>query len=140
MKIGALQSIGHNLADSVASGLGFLIGVYSMDVYGEASAMPEGYIEVDFLTGATTGGKPSSSLARALKLYSEIALPRLCETHGATLCEFRRLDVRFWPGPMYGRFEVKVEGRKGRVSTAEYEGAPGRRVKVLDHLGRLRPK
>jgi hypothetical protein len=140
MKIGTLQAIGHNIADSVASGIGLMIGVYSMDIFSEASSTPEGYIEVDFLTGTTSGGRPSAGLASALKLYSEEALPQLCERHGVAVSDFRKLDVRFWRGTLNGRFEVTVEDKLARVSRAEYEGSPGKRVKVLDHLGRLRPK
>lgn len=42
MKFGKLKSLGHNLADSMASGMGFLIGVYHMDVFAEATASEEG--------------------------------------------------------------------------------------------------
>jgi hypothetical protein len=47
MKFGTLKSIGHNIAESLASGIGMMIGVYEMDVFGEAAAAPQGYIEVD---------------------------------------------------------------------------------------------
>jgi len=140
MKLGTLRGIGHNLADSVACGMGFMVGVYGMDIFGEAGRTAEGYIEVDFLTGATSGGQPSASLARGLRLYAEQALPKLCKSHGVSVSDFRKLTVRFRPGPIHGRFEVVVEDQDGRCSTAEYEGLPGRRVKVLDHLGRVRPK
>ena len=53
---------------------------------------------------------------------------------------FRGLDVRFWRGTLQSRMEVTVEDQQDRVSRAEYEGSPGKRVKKLDHLGRLRPK
>jgi len=75
-KFGILRSIGHNVADSVGSGVGLLVGVYSMDIYGEAAASPEGYIEINFLTGKTSGSKVSESLGDAIKLYKE-GLPRL---------------------------------------------------------------
>lgn len=140
MKLGILKAIAHNLADSVACGLGLMIGLYEMDVFGEAAATPEGSIEVDFLTGATSGGKPSARLARALELYSQEALPRLCERHGASPSDFRELKVRFRSSGLSGRFEVMVEDREGRRAIAEYEGQGGRRVKVLDRLGRIRPK
>lgn len=140
MKFSTLSAIGHNLADSVASGMGFMLGIYEMDIFGEARRAPEGFIEVDFLTGNTSGARPSASLARGLRLYSEQALPKLCESHGGTASEFRKLTVRFSTGPLVSRFEVTVEDQKGQVSTTEYEGIPGRRAKVLDHLGRIRPK
>jgi hypothetical protein len=75
-----------------------------------------------------------------LRLYSAQALPQLCASHGASVSDFRKLTVRFWPDPIFGRFAVVVEDQNGRSSTAEYEGMPGKRAKVLDHLGRVRPK
>ena len=139
MKLGILKSIAHNLADSVACGLGFMIGLYEMRIFEEARASPEGYIEVDFLTGAVTGG-PSPSLARALQLYADEALPELCRRHGGSPSDFRRLVVRFSGPPSGVRFVVTVEDQRGKSSIDEYEGFAGRRIKVLDHLGRIRPK
>lgn len=137
MKFGTLKSIGHNIADSLASGIGLMIGVYEMYIFMEAAAAPAGYIEVDFLTGETSGGAPSPDLARALKLYAQ-ALPDLCKRHGAEISDFRRLSARFSGPPMFERFTVTVEDRQGRSSSDEYQGVPGKRPKVLDHLGRAR--
>lgn len=33
MKFGVLRSIGHNIADSLASGIGLMIGVYTTNVF-----------------------------------------------------------------------------------------------------------
>src|SRR4051812_27486612 len=38
------------------------------------------------------------------------------------------------------RFAVTIEDARGRRSTTEYAGVPGRRPKVMDALGRLRPQ
>ena len=95
MKFRELRSIGHNIADSLADGNGLLIGVYGMDVFGEAKQSTDGFIEVDFLTGSSSGGKPSPSLARAFELYSK-ALPSFCEKHGASSAAFRQLSARFF--------------------------------------------
>jgi hypothetical protein len=76
MKHAILKSIAHNIADSLASGIGLMIGVYQMDVFGEAAESPEGFIEVDFLKGVTSGAAPSLSLARAVHRYAEV-LPNL---------------------------------------------------------------
>ncbi len=53
MKHAVLTSVAHNIADSLASGIGLMIGVYEMDIFGEAAHSSEGFIEVDFLTGAS---------------------------------------------------------------------------------------
>ena len=139
MKFGTLQSIGHNIADSLASGIGMMIGVYEMDVFGEAAASPEGFIEVAFLTGQSTGGKPSPYLAHALELYAG-ALPDLCKRHGIDVAEFRQLTARFSGRPMFWGFIVTIENQQGRRSVDEYRGLPGRRPKVMDRLGRIRRK
>jgi hypothetical protein len=68
MKFDQLRAIGHNIADSLAGGMGLLIGVYRTDIFDEAGRSPEGFIIVDFLTGTATGASPSPSLARALLL------------------------------------------------------------------------
>ncbi|MDC7694428.1 hypothetical protein PQU94_09055 [Asticcacaulis sp. DXS10W] len=139
MRLAALKSIGHNIADSLASGMGFMIGVYATDIFGEASATPEGYILVDFITGETSGGKVSPSLAKAVLLYSQM-LGDLCNRHGVPSNAFRLLEVRYVHDPYGQRFVVSIEDQTGRKSIDEYIGNPGKRVKELDHLGRIRPK
>jgi hypothetical protein len=139
MKFGELKSVGHNIADSLASGIGLMIGICEMDVFGEAAASKEGFIEVDFLTGAISGAKPSRLLARAARLYAE-ALPRLCERHGVSVSDFRALKARFSGTRMSQSFLVTVEGSNGRRSRDEYFGVPGKRARVLDPLGRIRTK
>ena len=137
MKIATLRSIGHNIGHSVASGIGLMIGVYDMDIYGEAARSPEGFIEVDFLTGSTLGAAPSEKLANALALYRD-ALPDLCKSHGIQIEDFRELRVRFVPSGMFGHFVVTVEDQRGKRSTKEYVGTDGSRPRILDHLGRIR--
>jgi hypothetical protein len=139
MKFDELRSIGHNIADSLASGIGLLIGVYEMDVFGEAARSPEGFISVDFLTGETAGGTPSPYLARAIKFYRQ-ALAGLCQRHDASPALFRELTARY-SSDYYGwHFVVTVEDHRGRRSVDEYEGPSGQRAKRLDQLGRIRPK
>src|SRR6185295_8492745 len=139
MKFDELRSIGHNVADSLASGIGLLIGYYEMDVFGEASRSPEGFITVDFLTGTCAAGTPSPSLARAVARYKD-ALVDLCRRHGASISAFRELTARCSVDVYGRRFVVTIEDQQGHRSTDEYVGSPGRRVKVLDHLGRIRRK
>src|SRR5687768_9835920 len=115
MKFGTLKSIGHNIASSLASGIGLMIGVYEMNVFGEAAAAPEGFIEVDFLTGHSTGGKASPELERVLNLYAE-ALPDLCKRQGADVSDFVHLSARYWGQPRFERFAVTIEDRNGRRS------------------------
>ena len=139
MKIGKLKSIAHNIADSLASGIGLLIGHYDMDVFGEAARSPEGYIIVDFLTGTSSGGQPSESLARAISLYGA-ALHDLCEKHGTEVSAFRELTARYSLDHYGQRFVVTVEDQNGQRSVDEFRGRPGKRVMELDKLGRVRPK
>jgi hypothetical protein len=130
MKFGDLKSIGHNIADSLASGIGLLIGYYETDIFGEASRTPEGYIVVDFLNGTTEGGKPSPSLANAISLYRH-ALRNLCHRHGVEVSAFKTLKVRFAVDRVYGgHFTVTVESHTGRISTDSYLGVPGKRIRT----------
>jgi len=130
MKFGELKSIGHNIADSLASGCGFLIGYYPIDIFGEASNTPEGYVTVDFLAATTEGGHPSKSLAQAITLYSH-ALKDLCDRHKVELSSFKTLKARFGIDRVYGRhFTVTVEDQGGRQSVDSYLGVPGRRIRI----------
>lgn len=129
MKFGELKSIGHNIADSLASGIGLLIGVYQMDIFGEASGSPEGFITVDFLTGTTDGGKPSKGLQKAVSLYCD-ALVKLCERHGVDKSSFKTLTARYGVDAVYGgHFTVTVEDHKGRRSVDQYSGMGGHRIR-----------
>ncbi|PST25537.1 hypothetical protein C7U60_06575 [Mesorhizobium plurifarium] len=139
MKFRELTSVGHNIADSFASGMGFLIGVYEMDVFREAAASPEGYILVDFIAGTSSGAQPSASLAKAISHYAR-ALDGLCQRHGNRAEAFRELKARYSLDSRGPRFVVTVEDQSGRRSVDEYLGLPGRRVMELDDLGRVRPK
>lgn len=138
-KFDKIRAVGHNIADSVASGMGLMIGFYTMDVYAEVAATPEGYIDVDFLSGRTSGGLVSQSFANAVKKYQK-ELPSLCERHGITAQDFRRLTVRFSGQGILRGFSVTTEDNQGRTSIDQFRGIPGKRVKILDHLGRVRPK
>jgi len=135
VKFGELKSIAHNISDSLASGIGLLVGVYDTDVFAEAARSAEGYIDVDFLTGRVSGGAASASLSMAIGLYAG-ALPALCAKHGTLPTAFRQLRTRY-QAP--STFIVTVEDQDGRMSADTYEGRPGRRVLAVDAEGRIRP-
>jgi hypothetical protein len=137
MKIGTLQSIAHNIADSVGSGIGLMIGVYTINIFQEASWSRSGYLLVDFLTGRTWGGVPSHPLARAIKLYRD-ALPQLCAKHGASREDFRELTARYSITNRENHIVVAIRDSRGRRRVRECVGSPARRVRVLDRLGGIR--
>jgi len=139
MKHGELLSIAHNVADSLASGIGMMIGVYDMDVFAEAAGSPGGVIAVDFLRGAVLEGEASGSLRRAIRLYRR-ALPALFARHGGSLDGVGAMEARFWSDRLGPRFSVTVEDSNGRRSSADYAGLPGKRLAALDPLGRVRRK
>lgn len=139
MRFGELRSIGHNIADSFASGIGLLIGVYEIHVFEEARRSPGGFIEVDFLKGVATAGRPSQSLERAIFHYAR-ALPTLCLKHGCTVGAFRRLAASFWCSSIGPQFEVTVEDHLGRCGTDQFVGLPGKYIRTLDAEGRVRRK
>lgn len=127
MKIGELASFGHNVADSLASGICFMVGIYSADIYGEATASPEGHIVVDFLTGSTSGSPVSTELKHTIQKYTEM-LPELATRHGLSAVEIKVLSARFGTDPVAGpHFLVTMEASDGRRSIDQYTGIPGRR-------------
>ena len=127
MKIEELASFGHNIADSLASGICFMVGIYSADIHGEASASPEGHIEVDFLTGTTSGSPVSAELRRTIQKYAEM-LPELAARHDLNAGEIKVLSARFGTDPVAGpHFLVTVVASDGRRSVDQYAGIPGRR-------------
>jgi hypothetical protein len=136
MKHADLRSIAHNIADSLGSGIGLMVGIYEMDVYGEAAASPDGQIVVDFLAGQIVEGTPSEHLKKAVGLHRD-ALPGLCAKHGASVSDFRELVVRYSAAT---HFDVTIEYSRGRRTTAEYAGIPAQRQTVVDSLKRVRPK
>ncbi|MDZ7812353.1 MAG: hypothetical protein U5L74_04230 [Ideonella sp.] len=131
MRHADLKAVAHNIADSLASGMGFMIGVYQTNIFGEAAAQAPGYIEVDFLRGTLAGSPFSASLSSGVALYCQEALPELCEKHGVNLAEVRTLKARFSAHPVYGpQFVVTVEDRLGKRSEEHYAGYLGRRLRT----------
>ncbi|MBN9018400.1 MAG: hypothetical protein J0H11_13360 [Rhizobiales bacterium] len=139
MKFDDLRSIAHNIADSLASGIGLMIGVYHFDVFSEAAASPEGFILVDFVSGTSSGAQPSALLARVIALYGQ-ALDPHCQRHGTRADAFRELKCRYSADHLGVRFLVTVEDQNGRRIVDEYIGRPGRRALTIDPMGRLRSK
>lgn len=108
-----------------------MIGVYNIDVFGEAAKSPEGHITVDFLSGKVVSGTPSRSLSKAVELYSE-ALHDLCKKHHAKISDFRTLTARFGTNIHYQhRFIVTVENQSGKQSVDTYYGMPGAKPKPI---------
>ena len=127
MKIGELTSFGHNVADTLASGICFMAGIYSVDIHREAAASPEGHITVDFLTGTTSGGYVSERLQNAVKRYSEL-LPDLAKRHNIEISDIAAFSARFGTDKVAGpHFLVTVESSDGRQSVDQYAGYPGKR-------------
>ncbi|WP_298162801.1 hypothetical protein [Brevundimonas sp.] len=128
MKFKALTSIVHNAADSLASGMGFMIGVYGIDIFGEAGRSTEGTITVDFLTGRVVAGVASASLVEAVQLY-RTAFDELCVKHGVEPWSFKAATAKFGTDRQLGQwFETFVEDRDGRTSTDRYFGLESRRL------------
>lgn len=137
MKHAKLRSIAHNLADSFASGMGFPIGYYVTDVFGEAQKAPGRFITADFLKGDLVAGSASLSLARAVRLYSD-ALVSISAKHGVSVQDFRMLIARFSTSGSQPTVLITIEDSQGRRSTDEYVGIPLRHIKTVDGAGRIR--
>jgi hypothetical protein len=139
MKHRELRAIAHNMADSIASGCSLLMGGYDFDVFADAARSEGGAVAINFLNGEVVEGQASQELRDTLTRAPE-AVAKLCAGCGASPEAFRELTARFWSDHVGPRFAVTVEDSAGRRSTIEYEGRPGRRVDILDPLGRRRPK
>lgn len=140
MKHSELRAIAHNLADSVGSGCSLLLGIYELDVYGEALRSPTGGITLDMLRGLVTEGSPSPTTEQAAALCPN-ALARLCVEAGKSFAAFAEASVRY--SMLHGsrsRFTLTVVDAKGTRSSTEYAGIPAQRVMLRDDRGRLRPK
>jgi len=137
MKHDRLCAIGHNLADSMASGLAFVIGYHSMDVFGEATSSPGGVIEVDFLKGAIVRGVASENLKAAASRFAQV-LPVFCQENGAEAADFMALSAAFEATALERRVLLFITDRNGHSSTTEYAGVPLKRLRVLESLGRIR--
>ncbi|MFP3588690.1 hypothetical protein SCB29_34475 [Paraburkholderia sp. SIMBA_055] len=133
MKLGELRSLGHNIAHSLGSGIGLMIGVYEIDIFSEASAGGEGFVSVNFLDGTTFGNPISEATRRAICLYRD-ALPGLCNKHRVAFSDVRVLTARYGSDQVYGpHFSVHVESTLGQTATDQYVGVSGRwlrRIKI----------
>ena len=136
MRHGILCAIGHNLADSLGSGMCFVIGMWSTNVFGEAANAEEA-IEVDFLNGQIIRGACSENLQSAVKRFGEI-LPDFCRANGADVTHFTGLSASFHATSLGPRVSLHVADRSGKCSTTEYSGYPLKRVRAIDPQGRVR--
>jgi hypothetical protein len=127
------NAMAHNFAASFASGVGLLVGVCN-EVYDEAREQPDGFIDIDFLTGVCSPGG-SAQLLKSVQLYCE-ALPDFCAKHGAHVSELSGFKVRFHSvsDPVCG-FTVHLSLKDGRAATTEYEGWQGKRARELNAAG-----
>ncbi|MEK7661111.1 MAG: hypothetical protein AAB680_03620 [Pseudomonadota bacterium] len=135
MKHDTLRSIAHNLADSAASGLRFLIGMYGFDIFQDAARSARKRVVIDFLKGEVVEGTDSYNLHKIATLYREV-LPAFLLKHGGTIDDFAVLIVKFFTLNLQRNFEVTVIDKTGRKSVDLYVG--GRRPKYVDELGRIR--
>lgn len=136
MKHDKLCAIGHNLADSLASGLCFVIGYWGTDVFGEAAA-GDGVIEVDFLNGLIVHGTGSANLRGAVARFRDV-LPSFCVANGADISDFITLRARFSMTALDRKVSLKVTDASGKCTVTDYSGVPLKRLKVLDPMGRVR--
>lgn len=139
MKFGELESIGHNIAHSLASGIGLMIGYFVTDIIEEAAAKSDRCLEVDFLAGRISSGHGSATLKQAVELYSR-ALDELCTRHGTTRSAFTELKVRYCATGVPHKFTVTIQNEHGRSSVKEFAGFDGEKIMEMDALGRLRPR
>jgi hypothetical protein len=139
MKHDRLCAIAHNFADSMASGLGFVVGYCPTEVFEEAATSPGGVIEIDFLRGHVVRGRASQGLESAAVIFGQ-AFPNFCKKNGVEATDFRIFLAAFDARGGRRRATLIVEDSNGRRSLTEYDGVPLKRLRVLDTLGRIRRK
>jgi len=139
MKHAQLCAVAHNLADSMACGMCFVIGMYPVNVFADARRSEGGTITVDFLTGAITQGQASPELAGAARIFAA-DLPIFCRKHRTSTDDFTELSVSFSSEGGQQLATVSVTDRKGRHSATDYAGLPLKRVRMFDAFGRVRRK
>lgn len=137
MRHGTLRSIGHNIATSLTSYASLLFGI-GEDIYQGIEGRPEGYITVDFLKGTSSGAQPSPYVAKRISAAPAI-LNDLCRKHGTSIWFFEELTARYVGSGTNAYFTVTVEDRMGKRTVEEFNRF-GRRVRIVDSLGRIRPK
>jgi hypothetical protein len=136
MRHADLRAVGHNIADSVASGIGLMIGVVYSNIFAEARSQEPGYIDVNFLVGTSSGVPASESLQLAIALYASAAFPDLCAKHSVDVAQVRAARARFGVDRTLGRmYVVTVEDARGKRSETQYLASRGRRLRP----GRDRP-
>lgn len=135
MKHDQLCAIAHNLVDSMASGLCFVIGLYTVDVFADAGNSEGGVITVDFLGGTIPQGKASPALLGAAQAFAR-ELPEFCRRQGGSAEDFAELSASFSARDRF--VTIAVTDRNGRRSVIDYAGSPLTRPRVLDPLGRIR--
>jgi hypothetical protein len=128
MKHGELVAIAHNLADSMSSGIGLMIGFHPMNIYHEAAKSPDGHITIDMLTGAISGGPVSPDLKDAFEQY-RVVMPQHLARHGAEVEDFAELVIRFSVARRLPHFRLTVRDQRGKQSVTEYAGNPAKRVR-----------
>lgn len=138
MKHAQLHAIAHNFTDSLASGLGFVVGYCETNVFADAASNPDGFLVLDFLTGQLDEGVASDQLLHALPLFHN-AFEAFCQKHGASKSDFAEFKVRFESGRRGNTYTITIKDARGRRSSIDYKGVPGRRVMMLDDQGRVVP-
>ncbi|NIJ43252.1 hypothetical protein FHS78_003564 [Parvibaculum indicum] len=137
MRHGKLRSIAHNIATSLTSDASLLFGVGG-EIYDGIEGKPEGYIIVDFLTGTSSGARPSLGADGRICAAPAI-LNELCRKHGTSIWFFKELTARYVGSGTNAYFTVTVEDRMGKRTVEEFHRF-GHRVRIVDSLGRIRPK
>ena len=137
MKHATLRAIGHNLADSIASGCSLLLGVYEFDIFHEIAIADKEPVTMDFLNGVVCEGEASHPL-RDIAARARHALPDMCASHGATLEDFAELKAKFFLSRTSRRFTIILTDVGGKRTEMDYHGSPARRMRNIDPLGRVR--
>ncbi|MEO0689192.1 MAG: hypothetical protein AAFY51_02715 [Pseudomonadota bacterium] len=146
MKHDVLRSVVHNALDSLTSGCSFVFSLddFNFPFWQFVWSMPDGVIEADLTSGEILNpAAHSGSIAyRRLEGAMKIVAKELPDFLRKNRCDPRQVES------IHARFEANFKRRQyvyirivrsgGRVTEDLYSGIPLRRLKILDHLGRIR--
>ncbi|MEO1475812.1 MAG: hypothetical protein AAFS13_05470 [Pseudomonadota bacterium] len=147
MKHDVLRSVVHNALDSLTSGCSFVFSLhdFSFPFWQFVWSMPDGVIEADLTSGEiqSPAGLSGSIAYRRLESAMKTVARELPDFLRKNRCDPKQIES------IHARFETNFKHRQyvyvriarsgGRVTEDLYAGIPLRRLKGLDHLGRIRP-
>ncbi len=126
MKHSQLHAVAHNFTDSLASGLGFVVGYCETHVFADAACNPDGFLVVDFLTGHLDEGTASDQLLHALPFFeTSLRTSAKSMAHQNLTSLSSRQDLRLDDAEICTQLQSRTRAGAGHQSTTKVSPASG---------------